>query len=106
MCGCGKTVSWQTNTDTHMDHEPALRLRDVLPDESDYSPAQHDPAYIDARCPESHHAKTHGTGATTAGSDVGKIKKERARSRAPRFKRAWPTGRKMQSRPFQKRTAT
>lgn len=107
ICGCGQPVSWQTKSDTHFDHEPALRLRAINADGTDYIPAQHDPRYIDARCPESHHAKTHGTGASTAGSDVGKIKKERKRNRAPKRKRKippranpWAKGRKMQSRGF------
>lgn len=90
-CGCGQRVHWWHKTNTHFDHEPALRLREINADGTDYIPPQHDPDYIDARCPESHAAKTHGTGATTAGTDIGKIKKERKRARAPQPKRPIPS---------------
>ena len=78
-CGCGALVSAMQKTDTCFDHRPPLRLRDVLPCGSDYSPAQHDPGYIDAICTREHHTRTHGNGATTAGTDAGLIKKERKR---------------------------
>lgn len=91
-CGCGTSIA---SGKVHWDHEPALRLRDIAPDGLDYIPPQNDPDYIDALCPEAHHAKTRGTGATTAGTDIGKIKKERRRSRKPKFKRPIP------ARPFQ-----
>jgi len=89
-CGCNRLVSHLPKTNTHFDHEPALILRDVNESGTDYLPPQHDPDYIDARCPDSHRAKTHGTGATTAGTDIGKRKKERKRSRPAKFKRRWP----------------
>lgn len=97
-CGCGQPVSWKPKTNTHFDHEPALRLREVS-SAGDYIPGQHSQAHIDAICPESHHAKTHGTGATTAGTDTGKIKKERKRARAPKPKRRWA------SRPLKSRNS-
>jgi len=72
-----------------------------------------------------HAAKTRGTGATTANSDIGKIAKERRIVRTgkmavkkrtvlcfegeeyelkqPHFKRPFPKGRKLQSRGFEKR---
>lgn len=81
-CGCDLTVSAEPKTGTEFDHEPALELRDVESDLSDWIPPQHDAAYIVARCGPSHLAKTSGTGATTAGSDIGKIKKERKRRKA------------------------
>lgn len=99
-CGCGQPVSWKPKTNTHFDHEPALRLREL--NNGDYIPGQHSMAHIDAICPESHHAKTHGTGATTAGTDTGKIKKERKRARPPKPKRTWPS-RDIPARPFEKR---
>jgi HNH endonuclease len=61
-----------------------------------------------------HDKKTRGTKATTAGSDIGKISKERRIIRECKFvvkkrkpgarkpKSSWPS-RKMQSKPFQKR---
>lgn len=86
-CGCGAAIE---NGKVHWDHEPALRLRDVSPDGSDYIPPQNDPDYIDALCPASHHAKTHGTGASTAGTDIGKIKKERKRNKPQKLKTRIP----------------
>lgn len=82
-CGCGTEI---VHRKVHWDHEPALRLRDIAADGSDYLPPQNDPDYLDALCPEAHHAKTHGTGASTAGTDIGKIKKERKRCRPPKPK--------------------
>lgn len=109
--GCIALVSADPRMNTHFDHEPALRLRNVRSDGKDYIPPQHSPHHIDARCPPCHHAKTHGTGATTAGTDTGKIKKERKRAKAiaqalglegmPKTKwpkRAWQKGRKMNSK--------
>lgn len=81
-CGCGEVVSARHDGKSRFDHEPALRLRDVNRRRTDYSPAQHHPDYIDALTPACHDRKTRGTGATTAGTDVGKIKKERKRERA------------------------
>lgn len=81
---------------TEFDHEPALILRDVNKAGDDYIPPQHSPDHIDARCPDSHRRKTSGLG-TTAGTDIGKMKKENKRQRPPKPKRRWA------SRPFQKR---
>lgn len=102
-CGCGQTVSEKPKTNTHFDHEPALRLREINRTRTGYIPHQHDPRYIDARCPGSHRVKTHGAGATTAGTDTGKIKKERKREREAGKKKVskW-IPRKMQSRGFAK----
>lgn len=108
--GCGKNVSALGGNNigipkedrTNFDHEPALALRDVNRAGTDYIPAQHSPKHIDALCWKCHRAKTSGSGATTAGTDIGKIKKERKRARAPNPKRHWPA-RKMQSKPFPKR---
>ena len=98
VCGCGQAVSVKARTDTHFDHEPALILRKVNQRKTDYIPPQHHPDYIDARCPLSHKIKTSGSGATTAGTDIGKMKKERKRNRPPKPKRSWP------KRSFQKRS--
>lgn len=99
-CGCKRPVWF--GMDIHLDHEPALRLREVNAEGTDYIPPQLSPDHIDAVCPAYHHWKTHGGGATTAGSDIGKIKKERRRARAPKRKRPFPKGRKMQSAGFRK----
>lgn len=90
LCGCGSSDKLE------FDHVPALRLRDLTPDGKEYIPGQHSASHIVARCKPSHRAKTSGTGATTAGSDIGAIKKERKRSRKPKFKR------KIANRGFQK----
>jgi hypothetical protein len=92
ICGCGQAVSEKPMTGTHFDHEPALRLRDVNDDGTDYIPPQGHPDFIDARCRPSHKVKTSGASraAGTAGTDIGKIKKERKRlKRAGRPKRKW-----------------
>lgn len=114
VCPCGCGLELTIGLPTHWDHEPALRLRNVNRRRTDYIPKQHDRRYIVGRCVPSHKVKTHGTGATTAGTDIGKISKERRRSRKPRFKRPipsrpmqssktrWPK-QKLQSRPFQRR---
>ena len=98
-CGCGTLIVWEgRKCSVQWDHNPALRLRDVAPDGRDYIPPQLDPDYIDGRCRPSHKVKTSGTGATIAGTDLGKIVKERKRNRKPRFKKAWPKGRKLKGR--------
>lgn len=97
VCGCGQAVSAEVGTNTHFDHEPALALRNVNRRRTDYIPPQFSPSHIDARCPGSHKIKTSGSGATTAGTDIGKIARERKRDRPPRMKRKWP------KRKFQKR---
>lgn len=97
---CGRPVDPRPRRQTHFDHSPALRLRDISLDGRDYIPHQHSPEHIDALCPECHHAKTRGTGATTAGSDIGKIKKERHRE--DRRAGIEKPKQKIQSRGFQK----
>ena len=87
---CPAPVHWSPRTRTAFDHSPALRLRDLTPDGTEYSPHQHEPSHIDALCPECHDLKTRGAGATTAGTDIGKIKKERKRGKSPKPKRKWP----------------
>lgn len=105
-CGCGQMVSAEPKTDTTFDHEPALRLRDVNPGLNDYIPPQHSQRHIDALRTACHHIKTHGTGATTAGTDIGKIKKARNLARGGKTVRhpmPKPHKRKWPSRTFQKR---
>lgn len=93
-CGCGLAVSEKPKTGTKFDHRPPLRLRNISADGLDYEPHQHSPAHIDALCREAHDRRTFGTGATTAGTDTGLIKKERKRSKPPKFKQ------RIQNRPF------
>lgn len=102
-CGCGMPVSEKPSTGTKFDHRPPLRLRDISADGTDYVPHQHSADYIDAICAEEHQRRTNGTGATTAGTDTGYIKKERKRNKPEKLKRAWGPSRKLQSRGFDKR---
>ena len=101
-CGCGMTVSHLPRTGTKFDHRPPIRLRNISADGADYVPHQHDTDYIDAICAEEHQRRTNGTGATTAGTDTGYIKKERKREKAAagavRPKRKW-SSRSMGKRP-------
>jgi hypothetical protein len=92
LCGCNQTLVFVGARCTlQWDHHPALRLRQPNVRGTDYVPGQNDPDYIVARCRDSHARKTHGTGATTAGSDIGAIKKERKVVRPEKTKRAWST---------------
>lgn len=59
------------------DHEPALGLRDVDAVTGRHIPHQHDDRYLVFRPKVRHAEKTRGTGATTAGSDVGEMRKTR-----------------------------
>jgi hypothetical protein len=59
------------------DHDPALGLRDVDPETRQHVPHQHDDRYLVFRPKFAHDVKTRGTGATTAGSDVGEMRKTR-----------------------------
>lgn len=100
-CGCGMVVSEKPKTGTKFDHRPPLRLRDLSQD-GDYTPHQHSADHIDALCRESHDRRTFGTGATTAGTDTGLIKKERKRGKPPKPSRKWGAGQKLKGRGFQK----
>jgi 5-methylcytosine-specific restriction endonuclease McrA len=81
---CGiVSVHWERQViPTNFDHEPALRLRKINRAGTDYIPPQHSVDHIDALCKFCHDKKTRGSGATTAGTDVGKIAKERKRAKA------------------------
>jgi len=50
-------------------------LRPLNEDGTDTVPPQHDPCYIEPLAKADHKAKTFGSGATTAGSDIGRIAK-------------------------------
>lgn len=98
-------VHWETGSRTHMDHRPPLRLRGISNDMRDYEPAQLDPIYLDALCVECHKLRTFlANGADY--SDITKIARFRRREKKIRGegkkKKAWPKGRKIASRPFQK----
>ena len=114
---------------TQFDHDPALGLRPLNEDGTDTVPPQLDPKHIVPRSTAAHRTKTTGTPpgqkvVTVANGDIHKIAKakrieEERLAVASGFtgdptklgqhdidaikKRAWPKGRKMQSRGFQKR---
>lgn len=83
-CGCGQQVSSFPHTGTKFDHRPPLRLRDINKAGTDYEPPQHSVEHLDAICDDEHKRRTHGSGATTAGTDAGNIKKERKRENRAR----------------------
>lgn len=104
LCGCGRAVEWKNHrATTRFDHFPALNLRPLNGDGTDYEPAQLDHRYIDARCLDSDERRRSGgpARATTAGTDVNAMAKQRKRDRKPKMKRAWAKGRKLQSRGFE-----
>lgn len=59
------------------DHYPALGLRDVDPDTGHHIPHQHSAEHLRWMPKEDHARKTRGTGATTAGTDIGEMRKTR-----------------------------
>jgi hypothetical protein len=112
----------------HLDHRPALCTRrfdtEAREGKGDTIPASNDPNFIEAITVAAHKARTFGPGGerriTTRGSDIGEKArvKRLAAKHAPqrrdmgdveasgshagvRRKKAWPAGRKLQSRPFQ-----
>jgi hypothetical protein len=101
-----------------LDHDPALILRKYNPRIKDvaarYSPHAHSVDHLIYRVKANHDEKTFGRkeGAertvTTKGSDIYlKSKFDRLEGRTKgRPKRAWPQGRKLQSRGFQQRRTT
>ena len=74
-CGCGLMIpGW---TEITIDHEPALALRKVNEDRTDYIPSQLDPAYLRIYIRGHDNNKTFGSGGTTRietrSGDIGKI---------------------------------
>lgn len=100
-CGCGQIVSEKPKTNSHFDHRPPIRLRNINQDGTDYDPPQHSPDHIDAICPGEHRRRTSGTGATVAGTDIGNIKKERKREKLRAGASAKPK-KQIQSRGFRR----
>lgn len=111
LCGCRKRCGVKLPPDgkglVEYQHEPALALRAVSWDGSDYEPPQHDPRYIFAELKDCHKTETYHprSKATSLGSDRHAIDKTR-RLRGelkPRPKKKWPAGRKIAPRPFPQR---
>jgi hypothetical protein len=102
---CGEAL---LGDDTEYDHRPAIILREVNAAGDDYEPPQNDPDHIQALHKSCHLRRTVGrvVGAaktvTTKGSDAHLAAKFRRLERPQKPKRKWASGRKMQSRPFQK----
>jgi hypothetical protein len=97
-----------------LDHDPALGLRKRTSD-GGYDPHEHDPEALVWRDKAAHAVKTRGSGATTAGSDVGNMRHFRKvsaseqafRDRLLRKEPGQPRERKgtIRSRGFKRRTA-
>jgi hypothetical protein len=94
-----------TLKNTQFDHRPALFERQFDTVTNDTIPPANDPAFIEACTVAGHKVRTHGTGATTVGSDShrrAKIKRftepktEKPKREIPR--RLFPPGRKFPSR--------
>lgn len=90
---------------TQFDLRPGIWERKFDTVKNDTVPASNDPAFIEACTVAGHKVRTHGTGATTVGSDShrrAKIKRmTEPKSDKPKQKipnRAFPLGRKFQSR--------
>lgn len=103
ICGCGEKLM----PGFHIDHSPALELREWDPVANDTIPPANDEAHMFGMVPAHHQAKTsHPRGPhTSLGSDQHAIAKVRrlANPKPAKRKRAWPKARDIPSRPFQKR---
>lgn len=74
------------------DHVPPLALRDVDPETGHHIPHQHDSEHLQWMVKEDHARKTRGSGATTAGSDIGEIRKTRQLVKKRRAREAKAAG--------------
>lgn len=110
LCGCRKKCGAKSPPDglglVDLQHEPPLALREVNEAGTDYIPAQHDPNFLYAELKACHREESYHprSKATSIGSDRHAIDKTR-RLRGelkPKRKKAWPRGRKLQSRGFQR----
>lgn len=94
----------------HLDHDPALcnrQLRFKLNKRTGkniaiYTPDANDPRFLVYRPKVDHEIKTRVRGEHGQYSDLTLMKRERRRLRKEKPRRAWPTGRKMQSRGFRR----
>lgn len=76
LAACLDALGFEPGEEIEWDHTFALGLRKRLPD-GRYEPDANDPRYIRPKRPDTHAVKTRGNGATTAGSDVGNMRKVR-----------------------------
>ena len=116
LAACLDALGFEPGEAIDWDHTWALGLRKLLPDGS-YVPDANDPRYIRPKRRGAHIVKTRGSGATTAGSDVGNMRhfrnvtakeqafrdrmtaKADAKREPEKLVYGWP------KRPFQKRRA-
>lgn len=102
--------------DIHMDHRPELWERKFDTEKWDTIPPANDPAHIEAITIAEHDKRTNGPGGerriTTAGSGAHRRAKiKRLNGTTPKRKgkkieaaaHPWPKGRKLQSKPFERR---
>lgn len=76
LAACLDALGFKPDDVIEWDHTWALGLRERTQD-GGYIPAANDPRYIRPKVKDGHAVKTRGNGATTAGSDVGRIAKVR-----------------------------
>lgn len=89
-------------SDLHLDHDPALCNRRLNKRTGRYTPDANDPDHLVYRTKDDHGIKTRVRGENGQYSDLALMKRERRRLRKEKPRRAWPTGRKMQSRGFRR----
>lgn len=130
LAACLRLLGFEPGARIEWDHTPALGLRPVNADGTDYDPPQLDPKHIEPKLHEPHKLKTNGRRGESdlsidSNSDKARIAKakrlETAREASKAFYRTmveaneqssvvkleksrWPQGRKIPSRPFQKRS--
>jgi len=119
---CLILLGFEPGEDIDWDHFPALALRPVKADGSDWDPPQHDPRYLRPLRRKDHAVKTtgrkgeskyssNGGGDTSQAAKVKRIEDARRAllaaektlpddSRKARKKSQWPKGRKLESRGF------
>lgn len=102
--------------EVELDHDPALGLREINADGTDWIPSQHDARYLVWRPKAEHRTKTSGTKATSAGSDIHAIAKgkrltreqqehrRRMLAKAGQAEATEPKRSRWASRPFPKQT--
>lgn len=94
----------------HLDHNPALILRELNKKTGKYTPDANDPDFLVYRSHEDHQIKTNVRGDGALRSDTSErmhrrrmdenrgLRKRRAKKKIPVRKKAWPEGRKIPSR--------
>lgn len=81
LTALAEALGLDSDTRFEFDHTPALGLRDWDEEAGDYQPPQNDPHFIICRPEAEHDRKTFGTKATTYGSDIHVIAKDKRLTR-------------------------